>query len=238
MVSYVVRRLLLLVPMAAGMVVVTFGLLLLIPGDPASVLLGQEASAEAVDEPAQHARPQRSVVRPARLLRLGTAPRRHGTVHLPERARLGDHPGPPRRDRRACHRGARPGMPRRHHPRRRRRDAARVPLRYGGHAARPARRLHAGLLAGPASHAPLRRDPGLAPGHRARDLPCRRLSQPRSRAGSNRSATRWPTSFCPPLPWRPTPRRSSRASCAPPCWRSCARISCAPPTPRACDGRG
>jgi peptide/nickel transport system permease protein len=48
MVSYVVRRLLLLVPMAAGMVAVTFGLLLLIPGDPASVLLGQEASAEAV----------------------------------------------------------------------------------------------------------------------------------------------------------------------------------------------
>ncbi|MET0742154.1 MAG: ABC transporter permease [Microvirga sp.] len=48
MVSYVLRRLLLLVPMAAGMVAVTFGLLLLIPGDPASVLLGQEASAEAV----------------------------------------------------------------------------------------------------------------------------------------------------------------------------------------------
>jgi peptide/nickel transport system permease protein len=48
MVSYVVRRLLLLIPMAAGMVAVTFGLLLLIPGDPASVLLGQEASAEAV----------------------------------------------------------------------------------------------------------------------------------------------------------------------------------------------
>lgn len=34
--------------MAVGMVVVTFGLLLIIPGDPASVLLGQEASPEAI----------------------------------------------------------------------------------------------------------------------------------------------------------------------------------------------
>ncbi|MGK9051731.1 ABC transporter permease [Neorhizobium petrolearium] len=49
MLSYVIRRLLLLIPMAAGMVIVTFGLLLLIPGDPASVLLGQEASAEAIN---------------------------------------------------------------------------------------------------------------------------------------------------------------------------------------------
>jgi len=45
MLSYTARRLILLVPMAAGMVVVTFSLLLLIPGDPAAVLLGQEASA-------------------------------------------------------------------------------------------------------------------------------------------------------------------------------------------------
>lgn len=49
MLSYIIRRLLLLIPMAVGMVVVTFGLLLLIPGDPASVLLGQEASREAID---------------------------------------------------------------------------------------------------------------------------------------------------------------------------------------------
>ncbi|MDQ0133779.1 peptide/nickel transport system permease protein [Neorhizobium galegae] len=48
MLAYIVRRLLLLIPMAAGMVIVTFGLLLLIPGDPASVLLGQEASPEAI----------------------------------------------------------------------------------------------------------------------------------------------------------------------------------------------
>jgi len=48
MIAYTIRRLLLLIPMAIGMVVVTFGLLLLIPGDPASVLLGQEASPEAI----------------------------------------------------------------------------------------------------------------------------------------------------------------------------------------------
>jgi peptide/nickel transport system permease protein len=48
MLAYIVRRLLLLIPMAAGMVIVTFSLLLLIPGDPASVLLGQEASPEAI----------------------------------------------------------------------------------------------------------------------------------------------------------------------------------------------
>ena len=35
MVAYITRRLLLLIPMAIGMVVVTFGLLLLVPGDPA-----------------------------------------------------------------------------------------------------------------------------------------------------------------------------------------------------------
>ena len=49
MIAYVLRRLLLMIPMAAGMVCVTFGLLLIIPGDPASVLLGQEASQEAID---------------------------------------------------------------------------------------------------------------------------------------------------------------------------------------------
>ncbi|HEY4203162.1 MAG TPA: ABC transporter permease [Devosiaceae bacterium] len=48
MIAYVARRLLLLIPMAIGMVVVTFGLLLLIPGDPAAVLLGQEATPDAI----------------------------------------------------------------------------------------------------------------------------------------------------------------------------------------------
>ncbi|RJG42861.1 ABC transporter permease [Mesorhizobium sp. DCY119] len=48
MIAYVVRRLLMLIPMAIGMVIVTFGLLLLIPGDPAAVLLGQDATPEAI----------------------------------------------------------------------------------------------------------------------------------------------------------------------------------------------
>lgn len=48
MLAYVIRRLLLLIPMAVGMIVVTFGLLLLVPGDPAAVLLGPEASPEMI----------------------------------------------------------------------------------------------------------------------------------------------------------------------------------------------
>lgn len=48
MLSYIIRRLLLLIPMAAGMVIVTFGLLLLVPGDPAHVLLGPEATPEMI----------------------------------------------------------------------------------------------------------------------------------------------------------------------------------------------
>lgn len=48
MLNYIIRRLLLLIPMTAGMVVVTFALLLIIPGDPAAVLLGQEATPEAI----------------------------------------------------------------------------------------------------------------------------------------------------------------------------------------------
>lgn len=50
MLTYVARRLILLVPTAAGMVVVTFCLLLLVPGDPAAVLLGPEASPEAITQ--------------------------------------------------------------------------------------------------------------------------------------------------------------------------------------------
>jgi peptide/nickel transport system permease protein len=44
MLRYTTRRLLLLVPVALGAAVVTFVLLLLLPGDPAIALLGQEAS--------------------------------------------------------------------------------------------------------------------------------------------------------------------------------------------------
>ncbi|GAA0615431.1 ABC transporter permease [Paenochrobactrum glaciei] len=48
MIAYILRRLLLLIPMAIGMVVVTFALLLIIPGDPVAVLLGQEATPDAI----------------------------------------------------------------------------------------------------------------------------------------------------------------------------------------------
>ncbi|ARO14633.1 dipeptide transport system permease protein DppB [Ketogulonicigenium robustum] len=48
MLAYIARRILLLVPMAIGIVIVTFGLLLLIPGDPAAVLLGQDATPDAI----------------------------------------------------------------------------------------------------------------------------------------------------------------------------------------------
>jgi peptide/nickel transport system permease protein len=50
MVSYTLRRIALLVPLLLGIVVVVFGLLHIIPGDPAVVLLGQDATPEAVAE--------------------------------------------------------------------------------------------------------------------------------------------------------------------------------------------
>jgi peptide/nickel transport system permease protein len=48
LVAYAVRRLVLLLPTLLGMAVATFFLLLLIPGDPARVLLGPDAPADAV----------------------------------------------------------------------------------------------------------------------------------------------------------------------------------------------
>ncbi len=47
MLAYATRRLLLLAPLALGVIFVVFALLQIIPGDPASVLLGEDASAEA-----------------------------------------------------------------------------------------------------------------------------------------------------------------------------------------------
>ena len=48
MIAYILRRLALFVPMVAGIVAVTFAIMLLLPGDPAIVLLGEDASDEAV----------------------------------------------------------------------------------------------------------------------------------------------------------------------------------------------
>ncbi|MCY3873954.1 MAG: ABC transporter permease [Rhodobacteraceae bacterium] len=50
MAAYVLRRLTLFVPMLIGIVAVTFGIMQLLPGDPAAVLLGEDASDEAVRE--------------------------------------------------------------------------------------------------------------------------------------------------------------------------------------------
>ncbi len=48
MLTYTARRLVLFVPMMMGIVTATFAMMMLMPGDPAIVLLGQDASAEAV----------------------------------------------------------------------------------------------------------------------------------------------------------------------------------------------
>lgn len=48
MTAYIARRLLLLIPTAFGIVVLTFGLLLLVPGDPAAVLLGENSTPESI----------------------------------------------------------------------------------------------------------------------------------------------------------------------------------------------
>ena len=50
MTRYILRRLMLMVPVLIGISIVTFGMLRLIPGDPAQVMLGEHATAEAVAE--------------------------------------------------------------------------------------------------------------------------------------------------------------------------------------------
>src|SRR5258708_31363367 len=48
MFGYVVKRLVLLVPTLLGMSLLTFGMIHLVPGDPATVMLGERATPEAV----------------------------------------------------------------------------------------------------------------------------------------------------------------------------------------------
>src|SRR5207253_6549556 len=48
MVVYVLRRLFLLIPVLVGVSVMSFALLLLVPGDPALVLAGEEATEEVL----------------------------------------------------------------------------------------------------------------------------------------------------------------------------------------------
>ena len=49
MFSYIIKRLLWIIPVLIGVSLILFGIMQLIPGDPASVLLGPKASQEAVD---------------------------------------------------------------------------------------------------------------------------------------------------------------------------------------------
>ncbi len=50
MIAYTLRRFGLFIPMMLGIVAVTFGIMQLLPGDPAAVLLGDDASSDAVAE--------------------------------------------------------------------------------------------------------------------------------------------------------------------------------------------
>jgi len=49
MTRYIIRRLLLLIPVLLGISIVTFAMLRLIPGDPAQIMLGEHATPEAVE---------------------------------------------------------------------------------------------------------------------------------------------------------------------------------------------
>ena len=157
MIAYVVRRLLLLIPHGhrhgGGR---PSGLLLLVPGDPAAVLLGQEASPEAMPDPAQrrwasttpgtcgcghyfgallHGDMGRSIFQSPPVAEIigGRAGRDHRTGCGGAAAGDAD-----RRRRWACSR-----------------PCGRAHRRYGDHAVCAARRLDAGLLAWPAADAGL-----------------------------------------------------------------------------------
>lgn len=49
MIAYIIRRLLLFIPTMLGIIVIVFGLLQLIPGDPAVAFLGQDATPEMIE---------------------------------------------------------------------------------------------------------------------------------------------------------------------------------------------
>jgi peptide/nickel transport system permease protein len=49
MITYTIRRILMLIPVLFGMVLIVFGIIRSIPGDPAQVILGQQATKEAVE---------------------------------------------------------------------------------------------------------------------------------------------------------------------------------------------
>ena len=50
MLAYTVKRILLVVPTLVGILVLVFALMQVVPGDPAAILLGEQATAEAIAE--------------------------------------------------------------------------------------------------------------------------------------------------------------------------------------------
>ncbi len=50
MLAYTVKRILLVIPTLVGILVIVFGLMQVVPGDPAAILLGEQATAEAIAE--------------------------------------------------------------------------------------------------------------------------------------------------------------------------------------------
>src|SRR5215813_13005668 len=134
MLAYVVRRLLLLVPVLVGVSMVSFALLQLVPGDPALILAGEEATEEVLTRirqeyglnrplPVQFLAYLRRVdpVTPARVDAAQAALPLHTQAGLSGHPRLG-HPRGHRRHRRrhqpqfaARHRGA-SGLSRGHLP--------------------------------------------------------------------------------------------------------------------------
>ena len=50
MLTYTIRRLLMLIPVLLGMALVVFFMIRAIPGDPAQVILGQQATQESISQ--------------------------------------------------------------------------------------------------------------------------------------------------------------------------------------------
>ena len=48
MIKYVLKRLVLLIPVLLGVVLIIFGIMAMMPGDPGRLILGENASQEAV----------------------------------------------------------------------------------------------------------------------------------------------------------------------------------------------
>ena len=76
MLRYLIRRLLLTIPVLLGVATLVFSLIHFIPGDPAQAMLGEGASPEDVDAAAPAARPRSAAARAVRLVSQGPGARR------------------------------------------------------------------------------------------------------------------------------------------------------------------